>query len=99
MKYLLTLFLILGISFSMSADDQDVEHTHENDYEDGCDNDIDDDMDGDVDGDDDDCAVAVVVADSGDGFLGGDISSYLVWGIGVALLNSDLGSDSGTATN
>ena len=97
MKYLLTLFLILGITFSMSADDQDVEHTHENDYEDGCVNDIDDDMDGNVDGNDDDCVV--VIADSGDGFLGGDISAYLVWGIGVALLNSDLGSDSGTATN
>ena len=81
----------------MSADDQDVEHTHENDYEDGCVNDIDDDMDGNVDGDDDDCVV--VITDSGDGFLGGDISSYLVWGIGVALLNSDLDSDSGTATN
>ena len=96
MKYLLTLFLILGITFSMSADDQDVEHTHENDYEDGCVNDIDDDMDGNVDGDDDDCVV--VIADSGDGFLGGDISAYLVWVVGVALLNSDLGSDSGTAT-
>ena len=96
MKYLLTLFLILGISFSMSADDQDVEHTHENDYEDGCVNDIDDDMDGDVDGNDDDCVV--VIDDSGDGFLAGDISAYLVWGVGVALLSSDLGSDSGTAT-
>ena len=103
MKYFLTLFLILGISFSMSADDQDVEHTHEDNEdlygEDSCDNDIDDDMDGDIDGDDDDCSGAILLlADSDDGFLGGDLSAYLVWGVGVALLNSDLGSDSGTAT-
>ena len=45
MKYLLTLFLMLGINLSVLADDQDTEHTHENDYEDGCDNDLDDDMD------------------------------------------------------
>ncbi len=104
MKYFLTLFLILGISFSMSADDQDVEHTHEDNEdlygEDSCDNDIDDDMDGDIDGDDDDCSGAILLlADSDDGLLGGDLSAYLVWGVGVALLNSDLGSDSGTATN
>ena len=37
MKYLLTLFLMLGINLSVLADDQDTEHTHENDYEDGCD--------------------------------------------------------------
>ena len=41
---------------------------------------------------------AVVLSDSGDGFLGGDMSAYLVWGVGIALLNSDFGSDSGTAT-
>ena len=41
---------------------------------------------------------AVLVSDSGDGFLGGDMSAYLVWGVGIALLNSDFGSDSGTAT-
>ena len=56
MKYLLTLFLMFGINFSVLADDQDVEHTHEDEYENGCDNDLDDDMDGDVDGDDEDCA-------------------------------------------
>ena len=98
MKYLLTLFLMLGINLSVLADDQDTEHTHENDYEDGCDNDLDDDMDGDVDGDDDDCKGILLIADSGDGFLGGDMSAYLVWGVGIALLNSDFGSDSGTAT-
>lgn len=98
MKYLLTLFLMLGINLSVLADDQDTEHTHENDYEDGCDNDLDDDMDGDVDGDDDDCKGILLIADSGDGFLGGDMSAYLVWGVGIALLSSDFGSDSGTAT-
>ena len=41
---------------------------------------------------------AVLISDSGDGFLGGDMSAYLVWGVGIALLNSDFGSDSGTAT-
>lgn len=41
---------------------------------------------------------AVLSSDSGDGFLGGDMSAYLVWGVGIALLNSDFGSDSGTAT-
>ena len=41
---------------------------------------------------------AVLTSDSGDGFLGGDMSAYLVWGVGIALLNSDFGSDSGTAT-
>ena len=99
MKYLLTLFLMFGINFSVFADDQDVEHTHEDEYEDGCDNDLDDDMDGDVDGDDEDCAGVLLVADSDDGFLGGDMSTYLVWGVGLALINSDFGSsDSGTAT-
>lgn len=41
---------------------------------------------------------ALLLSDSGDGFLGGDMSAYLVWGVGIALLNSDFGSDSGTAT-
>ena len=41
---------------------------------------------------------AIVSSDSGDAFLGGDMSAYLVWGVGIALLNSDFGSDSGTAT-
>ena len=41
---------------------------------------------------------AVLISDSGDGFLGGDMSAYLVWGVGIALINSDFGSDSGTAT-
>ena len=98
MKYLLTLFLMFGINFSVFADDQDVEHTHEDEYEDGCDNDLDDDMDGDVDADDEDCAGVLLVADSDDGFLGGNMSAYLVWGVGLALINSDFGSDSGTAT-
>ena len=94
MKYLLTLFLMLGINLSVLADDQKAE----NDYEDGCSNDLDDDMDGNVDGDDEDCVGVLLVDDSGDGFLGGDMSAYLVWGVGIALLNSDFGSDSGTAT-
>ena len=41
---------------------------------------------------------AELISDSDDGFLGGDMSAYLVWGVGIALLNSDFGSDSGTAT-
>ena len=41
---------------------------------------------------------ALLLSDSGDGFLGGDMSAYLVWGVGIALLNSDFGSVSGTAT-
>jgi len=102
MKYLLTLFLMLGINFSVLADDQDTEHTHEDNEElygdDSCDNDIDDDMDGDVDGDDEDCRGAFILLADDDGFLGGDMSAYLVWGVGIALLNSDFGSDSGTAT-
>jgi hypothetical protein len=55
-------------------------------------------MDGDIDGDDEDCRGAFVLLGDGDGFLGGDMSAYLVWGVGIALLNSDFGSDSGTAT-
>lgn len=92
MKYLLTLFFILGINFSVLADDQDTEHTHENDYEEGCDNELDDDMDGDVDANDSDCEV--VAAFWGDS---SDYSGYLVWGVGIALLNG-IGSDSGTGT-
>ena len=38
MKYLLALFLIFGFNFSLLADDQDIEHTHEDEYEDGCSN-------------------------------------------------------------
>ena len=79
---------MFGINFSVFADDQDVEHTHEDEYEDGCVNDLDDDMDGDVDGDDEDCAGVLLEADSDDGFLGGNMSAYLVWGVGLALINS-----------
>ena len=94
---------MFGINLSVFADDQDTEHTHEDNEElygdDSCDNDIDDDMDGDVDGEDEDCAgVLLLLADSDDGFLGGNMSAYLVWGVGLALINSDFGSDSGTAT-
>ena len=44
---------MFGINFSVFADDQDVEHTHEDEYEDGCDNDLDDDYDHRHDGEDD----------------------------------------------
>ena len=80
------------------ADEVEETTTPENEYENGCSNDLDDDMDGNVDGDDEDCVGVLLANDSGDGFLGGDMSAYLVWGVGIALLNSDFGSDSGTAT-
>ncbi len=102
MKNIFYVFLIMILSLGISADDQEVEHTHENDYEEGCSNDLDDDMDGDIDGDDEDCA-AVLALTEDDSIMGGldssDVSAYLVWGVGLALINSDFGSSgSGTAT-
>ena len=102
MKNIFYIFLIMILSLGINADDQEVEHTHENDYEEGCSNDLDDDMDGDIDGDDEDCAAVLALAED-DGIMGGlasdDVSAYLVWGIGIALINSDFGSSgSGTAT-
>ena len=101
MKNLFYSLFILLLSVGAYADDQEVEHTHENDYEDGCSNDIDDDMDGDVDGDDEDCAALLVTAE--DDLMGGlassDLSPYLVWGLGIAILSSvDGSSGTGTAT-
>ena len=96
MKYLLALFLIFGFNFSLLADDQDIEHTHEDEYEDGCSNEIDDDMDGNIDEDDEDCKVVALVESSS----GVDLSPYLVWGLGIAILSSvDGSSGTGTATN
>lgn len=102
MKNIFYIFLIMILSLGINADDQEVEHTHENDYEEGCSNDLDDDMDGDIDGDDDDCAAVLALAED-DSIMGGlassDVSAYLVWGVGLALINSDFGSSgSGTAT-
>lgn len=102
MKNIFYIFLIMILSLGINADDQEVEHTHENDYEEGCSNDLDDDMDGDIDGDDEDCAAVLALAED-DGIMGGlmsdEVSAYLVWGVGIALINSDFGSSgSGTAT-
>ncbi len=83
------------LSLGINADDQEVEHTHENDYEEGCSNDLDDDMDGDVDGDDEDCAAALTLSE--DDFADANVQSILVWGIGIALLQN-VGGDSGTGT-
>ena len=91
---LLTLFMVL-FSFGLNADDQDVEHTHENDYEEGCSNEIDDDLDGLVDSDDSDCEDEAVVLLKD--FSESDLSPYLVWGVGIAILSS-VGGDSGTGT-
>ena len=102
MKYLIALLMMLGLSLSVIADDQDVEHTHEDNEnlygDDSCDNDIDDDGDGDVDGDDDDCQFAAVLF-SADDFDADNLRPYLVWGVGIALLSSVESSDTGTATN
>ena len=91
MKYLIALLMMLGLSLSVIADDQDVEHTHEDNEDlygdDSCDNDIDD------DGDDDDCQFAAVL------FSADNLRPYLVWGVGIALLSSVESSDTGTATN
>ena len=59
-------------------------------------------MDGDIDGDDEDCTAVLALVED-DSIMGGlessDVSSYLVWGVGLALINSDFGSSgSGTAT-
>lgn len=94
MKYLLTLIFLFGISFSVAADDQDTEHTHENDYENGCENELDDDLDGDVDGEDSDCEVIAGFLDDTDSSA---LKAYAVWGVGIALISS-VGSDSGTGT-
>ena len=84
MKYLLMLFLICGFSASSFAEEVS---------DDEC---VDDLTTEENECESDDEAIVV---DSDDGFLSGDLSAYIVWGVGVALLNSDLGSDSGTATN
>ena len=95
MKNLFYSLFILLLSIGAYADDQEVEHTHENDYEDGCSNDIDDDLDGFVDSDDSDCDdEAIVLLED---FSESDLSPYLVWGVGIAILSS-VGGDSGTGT-
>ena len=100
MKNLFYIFLMILLSLGVYADDQEVEHTHENDYEEGCTNELDDDMDGNVDGDDDDCAAVLALSD--DDLMGGmvssDVSAYLVWGVGIGILNSVGGSGSSTGT-
>ena len=82
MKYLLMLFLMFGFSTTVLAEDADECVDDLTTEENECEDD----------------EAAVLISDSGDGFLGGDMSAYLVWGVGIALLNSDFGSDSGTAT-
>ena len=82
MKYLLMLFLMFGFSTTMLADDAEECVDDLTTEENECEDD----------------EALVLISDSGDGFLGGDMSAYLVWGVGIALLNSDFGSDSGTAT-
>ena len=82
MKYLLMLFLMFGFSTTVLADDAEECVDDLTTEENECEND----------------EAAVLTSDSGDGFLGGDMSAYLVWGVGIALLNSDFGSDSVTAT-
>ena len=82
MKYLLMLFLMFGFSTTMLAEEAEEI--------------VEDVTTEEEEGEDDEAAV--LISDSGDGFLGGDMSAYLVWGVGIALLNSDFGSDSGTAT-
>ena len=82
MKYLLMLFLMFGFSTTILADDAEECVDDLTTEENECEDD----------------EAALLLSDSGDGFLGGDMSAYLVWGVGIALLNSDFGSDSGTAT-
>ena len=53
-------------------------------------------MDGNIDADDEDCKVVALVESSS----GVDLSPYLVWGLGIAILSSvDGSSGTGTATN
>ena len=82
MKYLLMLFLMFGFSTAMLAEEAEDCVDDLTTEENECEDD----------------EAALLLSDSGDGFLGGDMSAYLVWGVGIALLNSDFGSDSGTAT-
>ena len=83
MKYLLILFLTFGFNATLLAEEADECVDDLTTEENECEDD----------------EAAVVVSDSGDGFLAGDMSTYLVWGVGLALINSDFGSsDSGTAT-
>ena len=82
MKYLLMLFLMFGFSTTMLAEEAEDCVDDLTTEENECEDD----------------EAAVLISDSGDGFLGGDMSAYLVWGVGIALLSSDFGSDSGTAT-
>tara|TARA_B100000242_G_C42645238_1_gene303318 strand:+ start:225 stop:521 length:297 start_codon:yes stop_codon:yes gene_type:complete len=94
MKYIYLLFFASFLFFAEEEAQQDAEQIPENEYEEGCSNELDDDMDGDVDEDDSDCEV---VAAFWDGTDENSLSPYLVWGIGIAILNS-VGSDSGTGT-
>ncbi len=82
MKYLLMLFLMFGFNSTLLAEDADECVDDLTTEENECEDDEE----------------AILVSDSGDGFLGGNMSAYLVWGVGLALINSDFGSDSGTAT-
>ena len=82
MKYLLMLFLMFGFNSTLLAEDADECVDDLTTEENECEDD----------------EAAILVSDSGDGFLGGNMSAYLVWGVGLALINSDFGSDSGTAT-
>ena len=97
MKYLLTLFLMFGINFSVFADDQTLSILMKMNMKmvaimilmmiwmETLTVTM-------------KTVPAYFLADSDDGFLGGNMSAYLVWGVGLALINSDFGSDSGTAT-
>ena len=82
MKYLLMLFLMFGFNSTLLAENADECVDDLTTEANECESDEE----------------AVMVSDSGDGFLGGNMSAYLVWGVGLALINSDFGSDSGTAT-
>jgi len=86
------------LSLGINADDQEVEHTHESDFEEGCSNEIDDDLDGLIDDEDSDCDEdeAAYLLDLED-YDSADLKGILVWGVGLALLNS-VGGDSGTGT-
>ena len=102
MKNIFNLFLLLFLSLGLYAEEAVSDDKPESEYEDGCSNELDDDMDGNVDADDEDCA-ALLLQDDDSGIMGGlassDVSSYLVWGVGIALLSSvDGSSGTGTAT-
>ncbi len=91
----ITLFtLLLSLGIYAETEESSSEAMTEDEYENGCDNELDDDLDGDTDSDDSDCEdKALLLADYEDS----DLQSVLVWGIGIAILNS-VGGDSGTGT-